>query len=288
MFPLGRIPVGTCRIERGEAKKAKKTRGTAGIEPTTSRTRSAVIPFLSRMNHATRPCSPALASAGRDDSKKSVSSEYTMKKTRDPGFDPLISRFDVQLRSKICWRIRNTAKTKQGSSQPHLAKPAAKTSTITEKNAKNAWQPKCSKSERARSPDSAAPRGTARGKPAYATGAFLALAPALVRRRPRRTSRRAKRPSPQPCCDVDRGVSVAFDGVEAPCSLQNESRRWRKWREVRRRVASMASRSRRWRAGGVERWWRRQGQAPAKSQGEPSNAAPRNRQRRFRVKEIMI
>ena len=196
--PLGRIPVGTCRIERGEAKKAKKTRGTAGIEPTTSRTRSAVIPFLSRMNHATRPCSPALASAGRDDSKKSVSSEYTMKKTRDPGFDPLISRFDVQLRSKICWRIRNTAKTKQGSSQPHLAKPAAKTSTITEKNAKNAWQPKCSKSERARSPDSAAPGGTARGKPAYATGAFLALAPALVRRRPRRTSRRAKRTSPQP------------------------------------------------------------------------------------------
>ena len=96
-----------------------------------------------------------------------------------------------------------------------------------EQIAKNAWQPKCGQSARARSADTAAPRGTVRGKPAHATGATPGPAPALVRRRPRRTSRRAKRPSPQPCCDVDRGVSVAFDGVEAPCSLQNESRRWR-------------------------------------------------------------
>ena len=199
MCPLGRIPVGTCRIERGEAKKAKKTRGTAGIEPTTSRTRSAVIPFLSRMNHATRPCSPALASAGRDDSKKSVSCEYTMKKTRDPGFDPLISRFDVQLRSKICWRIRNTAKTKQGSSQPHLAKLLQNESPHAEQIAKNGWQQNAAKASAARSADTTAPRSTVRGKPAYATCAFPTLAPALVRRRPRRTSRRAKRPSPQPC-----------------------------------------------------------------------------------------
>ena len=69
----------------------------------------------------------------------------------------------------------------------------------SEQIAKNAGQPKCSKSERARSPDSAAPRGTARGKPAYATGAFPTLAPALVRRRPRRMSIRVKRPSLQPC-----------------------------------------------------------------------------------------
>ena len=44
-----------------------------------------------------------------------------------------------------------------------------------------------------------------------------------------------------------------------PRSLQNESRRWRKW------GAKFGGVSRRWRAGGVERWWRRQGQAPAKS-----------------------
>ena len=81
--------------------------------------------------------------------------------------------------------------------------------------------------------------------------------------------------------------------------VEYPSRRWRGGPLVRfkmsrvdgvsgTRSSLMAPRSRRWRAGGVERWWRRQGQAPAKSQGEPSNAAPRNRQRRFRVKEIMI
>ena len=213
MCPLGRIPVGTCRIERGEAKKAKKTRGTAGIEPTTSRTRSAVIPFVSRMNHATRPCSPALASAGRDDSKKSVSSEYTMKKTRDPGFDPLISRFDP------C----NSGQKSAGASEtpPKLNKAAHNHTSPSrlqnerphaEQIAKNAWRPKCVQSARARSADTTAPSGTVRGKPAYATGAFLALAPALARRRPRRTSRRAKRPSPQPCCDFEESPSRRWRG----------------------------------------------------------------------------
>ena len=51
----------------------------------------------------------------------------------------------------------------------------------------------------ARSADTTVPRGRVRGKPASASSAIPDPAPALVRRRPRRTSRRAKRPSPQPC-----------------------------------------------------------------------------------------
>ena len=152
------------------------------------------------MNHATRPCSPALAttSAGRDDSKKSVSSECTIEKTRDPRFDPLISRFDVQPGSKFCLRVRNTAKPNKAA--PHDTSPSRLQNKRphAEQIAKNAWQPKCGQSARARSADTTAPRNTVRGKPAYATGAFPTLAPALVRRRPRRTSRRAKRTSPQP------------------------------------------------------------------------------------------
>ena len=192
----------------------------------------------------------------------------------------------MQPGSKICWRIRNTAKTKQGSSHPHLAKPPAEQAPSRGAKSKKPMAAKM-RPKRARTQRyTAAPRGTVRGKPAHATGAFPTLAPALVRRRPRRTSRRAKRPSPQPCCDVDRGVSVAFYGVEAPCSLQNESRRWRKWGAKFGGASRRWRMSRRWRAGGVGRWWRRPFRHLRKvtrglSWGEgkrPSNAAPRNRQ----------
>ena len=76
------------------------------------------------------------------------------------------------------------------------------------------------------SADTAAPRGTVCGKPAYATGAFPTLAPALVRRRPRRTSRRAKRPSPQPC-PRRRRANASSRRRRGTKKLQNESRRWR-------------------------------------------------------------
>ena len=95
-------------------------------------------------------------------------------------------------------RVRNTAKPHYTAhihiSPSHLQNERPHAEQI----AKNTWQPKCGQSARARSADTTAPRNTVRGKPAYATGAFPTLAPALVRRRPRRTSRRAKRPSPQP------------------------------------------------------------------------------------------
>ena len=98
------------------------------------------------------------------------------------------------------------------------------------------------------SADTAAPRGTVCGKPAYATGAFPTLAPALVRRRPRQTSRRPRRPAHS---------RAATSIVESP------SRRWRGEPLVRfkmsrvdgvsgARSSLMASRSRRWRADGVE------------------------------------
>ena len=87
----------------------------------------------------------------------------------------------------------------RGSSQPHRTKPAAKRAPSGGEKEKNARQPKWGKARAARSVDTTSPRGTVRGKPAYATGAFPAFAPALVRRRLRRTSRRAKRPSPQLC-----------------------------------------------------------------------------------------
>ena len=104
----------------------------------------------------------------------------------------------MQPGSKICWRIRNTAKTKQGSSHPHLAKPPAEQAPSRGAKSKKPMAAKM-RPKRARTQRyTAAPRGTVRGKPAHATGAFPTLAPALVRRRPRRTSRRAKRPSPQP------------------------------------------------------------------------------------------
>ena len=65
-----------------------------------------------------------------------------------------------------------------------------------------------------------------RGKPAYATGATPKLARALVRRRPRRTSRRAKRPSPQPC-PRRRRANASSRRRRGTKKLQNESRRWR-------------------------------------------------------------
>ena len=74
-----------------------------------------------------------------------------------------------------------------------------------EQRAKNPWQPKCGQSACSRSSDDAAPRSTVRGKPAYATGATPDPAPAFVRRRPRQTSRRAKRTSPQRRGSADDG-----------------------------------------------------------------------------------
>ena len=140
-----------------------------------------------------------LASAGRAGSKKSVSSEYAIEKTRDSGFDPLISLFvpcyPCQKSAGASETYRKPNKTAHSHTSPSRLQNEH---PLAEQRAKNAWQAKCSKSARARSADTAAPRGTVRGKPAYATGAFLALAPALLRRRPRRTARRAKRPSPQP------------------------------------------------------------------------------------------
>ena len=101
---------------------------------------------------------------------------------------------------------QNSAFTSETPPKPNKAAPRHSSPSRlqnerphAEQIAKNAWQPKCGQSARARSADTTAPRNTVRGKPAYATGAFPTLAPALVRRRPRRTSRRAKRPSPQPC-----------------------------------------------------------------------------------------
>ena len=87
--------------------------------------------------------------------------------------------------------------TRQLTATPPQA--ACKTNTRSRsKEQKTHGRQNAAKARAARSADTDAPRGTVRGKPAYATGAFLALAPALVRRRPRRTARRAKRPSPQP------------------------------------------------------------------------------------------
>ena len=164
-----------------------------------------------------------------------------------PRFDPLISRFDpCSAGQNSAWRVRNQ-KTKRGSPHPHLAKPPAKRAPSRGEKRKKRMAAKMQpKRARARSADTAAPRGRVRGKPAHATGAFPTLAPALVRRRPRQTSRRARRPSPQPCCDVDRGVSVV-SMAEGPRSLQNESRRWRKWgAKFGGGASSMASRSRAW------------------------------------------
>ena len=105
------------------------------------------------MNHATRPCSPpALASAERAGSKKSVSSEYTIEKTRDSGFDPLISRFDPCSpgqksagASETRPKLNKAAHTHTSPSHLQNKHPHA------EQRAKNPWQPKCGQSARARS-----------------------------------------------------------------------------------------------------------------------------------------
>ena len=103
-------------------------------------------------------------------------------------------------------------------------------------------------------------RNKVRGTPAYATGAFPTLAPALVRRRPRRTSRRAKRTSPQPSRRC-RGTTVlnslreaahvkkpprtknncsstcwsGGDGLGSPAMITNEARAARTSSPARRR-----------------------------------------------------
>ena len=88
--------------------------------------------------------------------------------------------------------------TKQPTAPPRRA--ACKTSTITRrKTQKTHGSQYAGKARAARSAGTASPRGRVRGKPAHATGATPGPARALVRHRPRRTSRRAKRPSPQPC-----------------------------------------------------------------------------------------
>ena len=166
----------------------------------------------------------------------------------------------MQPGSKICWRIRNTAKTKQGSSHPHLAKPPAEQAPSRGAKSKKPMAAKM-RPKRARTQRyTAAPRGTVRGKPAHATGAFPTLAPALVRRRPRRTSRRAKRPSPQPSRRC-RGTTVlnslreaahvkkpprtknncsstcwsGGDGLGSPAMITNEARAARTSSPARRR-----------------------------------------------------
>ena len=143
---------------------------------------------------------PMSASSGKAERVKFWVFKSFNLETRFPGFDPRISRFDPCSpgQKSACTpetppKPSKTAHSHTSPSRLQNERPHA------DQIAKNTWQPKCSKSERARSADSAAPRGTVRGKPAYATGGFPTLAPALVRRRPRRTSRRAKRPSPQPC-----------------------------------------------------------------------------------------
>ena len=121
----------------------------------------------------------------------------------------------MQPGSKICLQIRNTAKTKQDNQQPHLAESPPKRAPSRGERRQKRMAGKMQQ-KRARHAALTPPRlSTVRGKPAYATGAFLALAPALVRRRPRRTSRRAKRTSPQPCPRRRRAeCSVATAGLE--------------------------------------------------------------------------
>ena len=148
----------------------------------------------------------------------------------------------------------------RGSSQPHRTKPAAKRAPSGGEKEKNARQPKWGKARAARSADTTAPRSTVRGKPAYPTVAFPTLAPALVRRRPRRTSRRAKRTSPQPSRRC-RGTTVlnslreaahvkkpprtknncsstcwsGGDGLGSPAMITNEARAARTSSPARRR-----------------------------------------------------
>ena len=169
--------------------------------------------------------------------------------------------------------LTRAARIKTPSSHPKLAKTqtrqltatprqaACKTSALTgRKIAKNTWQPKCGQSACSRSADDAAPRSTVRGKPAYATGATPGPAPALVRHRPRRTSRRAKRTSPQPSRRC-RGTTVlnslreaahvkkpprtknncsstcwsGGDGLGSPAMITNEARAARTSSPARRR-----------------------------------------------------
>ena len=93
---------------------------------------------------------------------------------------------------------RRENQTRQLTLSPQQA--ACKTSAVTRRKwPKKHGSQNTAKASAARSADTTAPRSTVRGKPAYATGAFPTLAPAFVRRRPRQTSRRAKRTSPQPC-----------------------------------------------------------------------------------------
>jgi len=190
-----------------------------------------------------------------------VLSECTIEKTRDPRFDPLLSRFDP------CNPGQNSACASETPPKPNKAAPRHSSPSRlqnerphAEQIAKNAWQTKCGQSARARSADTTAPRNTVRGKPAYATGAFPTLAPALVRRRPRRTSRRAKRTSPQPSRRC-RGTTVlnslreaahvkkpprtknncsstcwsGGDGLGSPAMITNEARAARTSSPARRR-----------------------------------------------------
>ena len=89
-----------------------------------------------------------------------------------------------------------------------------RTSALTRsKSQKTLGSQNAPKASAARSAGTATPRGRVRGTPAYATGAFPTLAPALVRRRPRRTSRRAKRTSPQPCPSTASSGMLSRDGA---------------------------------------------------------------------------
>ena len=136
---------------------------------------------------------------------------------------------------------KTNARTRRKTQKTHLSQNAAKASAV-------------------RSVDTAAMRNKVRGKPAHATGATPGPARALVRRRPRRTSRRAKRTSPQPSRRC-RGTTVlnslreaahvkkpprtknncsstcwsGGDGLGSPAMITNEARAARTSSPARRR-----------------------------------------------------
>ena len=125
---------------------------------------------------------------------------WAIEKTRESGFDPQFTDLTRAARVKTkAWRPK--LKGMQPIQLPTTpCQAASKTSARTRsKTQKTHGSQNAAKASAVRSVDTAAMRNKVRGTPAYATGAFPTLAPALVRRRPRRTSRPAKRPSPQSC-----------------------------------------------------------------------------------------
>ena len=94
---------------------------------------------------------------------------------------------------------RKTSKNQTTQSTPTPRQVASKTSARKRsKMQKTHGSQNAAKASTAGTADTEAPRGTVRGKPAHATGATPGPAPALVRPKPRRTSRRAKRPNLRP------------------------------------------------------------------------------------------